>query len=478
MSAVTAFDAGGNPLTDPLPNPDGSVDKVTEIRWQSADALPFPLCLSSIADKSHGSKPLTDVSIALGNIVPADHGRTIMGENLGTVSEPTEYLAADASGSRCTPADPVAVPGRYRPLLQQSPLTLAGPLLIDTDPVTKHKSLDPSLSATAAMLWTVAAAQPAISLQETLGVQKIPWVPQPDLLESSVVANDFVVETEFDGSARLRFGDDVNGRRPTSGAQFSADYRVGNGTAGNVGAHALFHVLPLDGRITGITNPLPAIGGAEMESADQIRRRAPQAYQTQERCVTAQDYQDRADIYPGVQRSVATFRWTGSWHTVFVTVDPIGGGQPSTSLDSGLAQYLELYRMAGYDLQLEAPQYISLEIGLLICVAEDYFRSDVEAALLGRLGSRALPDGSLGLFYPDNFSFGQTVYLSPIYAAARGVEGVASVQITKFQRQGLDDSQYLVRGKMTLGRLEIARLDSDPNFPENGILHLQMCGGQ
>ena len=102
-------------------------------------------------------------------------------------------------------------------------------------------------------------------------------------------------------------------------------------------------------------------------------------------------------------------------------------------------------------LQLEERRSdVSLELGLLVCVEPDYFRSDVEAALIDALGARPLPDGRRGLFDPDNFSFGQTVYLSPIYAAARSMPGVASVRVTTLQRQGIDDGQYLARGEMTL----------------------------
>ena len=61
------------------------------------------------------------------------------------------------------------------------------------------------------------------------------WTPQPDLLADSATDAHFVVEVESDGTARLRFGDDVNGLRPESDSVFTAAYRVGNGTAGNVG---------------------------------------------------------------------------------------------------------------------------------------------------------------------------------------------------------------------------------------------------
>ena len=72
----------------------------------------------------------------------------------------------------------------------------------------------------------------------------------------------------------------------------------------------------------------------------------------------------------------------------------------------------------------------------------------------------------------------QTVYLSHFYAAAQAVPGVASVEITKFQRKGDDDPMPLATGKIELGRLEIARLDNDPNFPERGVLRLTMGGGR
>ena len=71
---------------------------------------------------------------------------------------------------------------------------------------------------------------------------------------------------------------------------------------------------------------------------------------------------------------------------------------------------------------------------LHICVKDDYFRADVLHAVEEVLSSDVLPDGSLGLFHPDNFTFGQSVYLSRVIAAAQAVEGVDSVRVDRFQR--------------------------------------------
>ncbi|MGH2688967.1 MAG: putative baseplate assembly protein, partial [Actinomycetota bacterium] len=102
----------------------------------------------------------------------------------------------------------------------------------------------------------------------------------------------------------------------------------------------------------------------------------------------------------------------------------------------------------------------------------------VRAGLLRELGSGTLPGGRPALFHPDRLSFGQVVFLSPAYAAARRVPGVESVDVTRFQRQGIDDKRFLEQGYMALSRLEIPRLDNDPNFPEHGVLRLNLFGGK
>ena len=52
-----------------------------------------------------------------------------------------------------------------------------------------------------------------------------------------------------------------------------------------------------------------------------------------------------------------------------------------------------------------------------------------------------------------------------------------SVDITMFQRRDRPGPRALDEGRLSLGRLEIARLDNDPSFPERGALTLTMVGG-
>src|SRR6185369_6714924 len=193
------------------------------------------------------------------------------------------------------------------------------------------------------------------------------------------------------------------------------------------------------------------------------RQFAPQAFRVQERAVNEDDYAAVAERHPEVQKAAATFRWTGSWHTVFLTVDRRGGLPVDAAFESELRRFLDRYRMAGVDLEIDAPQLVALDVALRVCVAAGFLRGAVKAALLERLGGR-------GFFHPDAWTFGQPVYLSRLYAAALEVPGVETVEVVRFQRRGRPSRQAIDDGVLPMGRLEIARLDNDPNRQENGLL--------
>jgi Baseplate J-like protein len=448
------------PLTDPVTVTGDEIKAITEIVWNEEDALPFPVCLWQYEDSE---KNIRQVSVARGNIVLADHGLTYRDEALGAVPEPFLFTPPVSGGDNCAPSQPQPILPRFRPRLANMPLTHAG-LAFDQD-----------ASARAAVHWSLRDVQPVVTLTDSNGSA---WTARRDLLNSSGHSEEFVTEIDNDGAAVIRFGDDVHGRRPEPGTEFFAWYRVGNGRAGNIGADSLKHIALNIPEIMLVRNPLPAIGGQEPESLEDVRQRAPVAYRVQERSVTPADYAEVTERYPDVQRAAATFRWTGSWHTVFLTVDRSGGAQVSPEFEDDIRNHVERYRMAGHDLEVDEPRFVALEIDMHVCVAADHFRSDVESELFEVFSNRHLPDGRRGLFHPDNFTFGQPVYLSAIYAAAHQVAGVESVEVRTFQRLGVPDNTALESGRLDIDRLEIARLDNDRNFAERGQLTISLGGGK
>jgi Baseplate J-like protein len=450
LTEITAFD-GAARLTDPLTG-----TEITRVAWAAADALPFALCVTSAGDLAAGLAAVTQGAAALGNIVLADHGRTLQGVDLGL-----------ARGTR------------FAPSLAERPLTRAATLEVRLPGGRRRRQrVDVAAPASGALLGEPGEARPELWLTSTLDADTTDWASVPDLLDARADDPEMVAESESDGGTYVRFGRHGHGREPRPGESFTATYRVGTGPAGNIGAGALWHVVNADARILGVGNPMPARGGTAPETIAQVRRRAPEAFRTQRRAVTPADYEAVATAASGVQRAAATLRWTGSWHTVFLTVDPEGETELDRVLEDGVIEHVEPFRLAGHDLEVDGPRFVALELELEVCVSPDHFRSDVRTRLEATLSARDNGDGTRGLFHPDAFTFGQAVHLSPILAAAHGVAGVDSVRATVFRRLGAPSPVPLADGRLPIARLEVARLANDPDFPEHGLLRLVLLGGK
>jgi hypothetical protein len=500
---VLSFDPIGNMLKKDV---DKSLrDKplaVTEIVWGEQDALPFPICVSSTKIEEHSTTTLERISIALGNMVVADHGLTArpgknMGltpeerksdrlmrllsehgyrvedcESIGTVPESRLRRHPIESSPHCRKETALIILPRYYPSLDQSPLTMTASL-DEESAFNLRQSV--SHDAEPSMFLIQAICNPSNGYIQSCEV----WNWRRDLISSKKSDRHFTVEVDNAGRAFIRFGDGVYGMAPSVGTKFYAIYRIGNGTSGNIGAESIRHILSDNSAVLFAWNPLPAIGGTEPESMDSVRMKCPMAFRNQERAVTPEDYASIVLRRPDIQMAVASLRWTGSWNTIFLTVDRKGGLEVDDEFKEGLVKYLEDFRMAGQDLEIEGPEYVSLDLNILVCVKPEYFTDQIRDAIMKVLSNRTLSDGRRGVFHPDNLTFGQPVYTSTIYEAAMSIEGVESVKIIWLKRMDSNDMTDIANdGMLALRRLEIARLDNDPSLPERGILRLDIHGGR
>ncbi|NGO44293.1 putative baseplate assembly protein [Streptomyces ureilyticus] len=337
--------------------------------------------------------------------------------------------------------------------------------------------------ASAALRHDPRQALPAVRIHDG----DVTWEPRRDLLDSTSRERHFVGELEDDGRLALRFGDGRHGARPTPGTRLELRYRLGGGTAGNVGAEAINHlVLCGDGDgdfeeppVAGVRNPLPAVGGAEPEPIEQVRQLAPlDLRRTRLRAVTAEDYAALASALPGVQRAAAEIRWTGSVQEAHVAIDAYGTGAPTDVLLDSVAQSLEAYRRIGHDLVVGRARPVPLDIALTVCAKPGHQHGQILAELYRVLGSGRLPGGRLGFFHPDALTFGEPVRLSRLVAVAAAVPGVESVHVTRLRRLFHEDRGEREDGVLRLGPLEIATCDNDPDRPENGLLAISLGGAR
>jgi hypothetical protein len=524
----TGFPADANPAhrhAVRLTRVGKAVDRLTcqpvlEIAWDAADALPFPLCLSAVGPAPDCAL-LTDISVARGNVILVDHGcrqEEPQGDPWCVPTERTEIVCE----CKDQPSDVSFIAGHFRPHLSHGPLTFAEPypagpaadmlrqdprraapwirLTSEADPRCKEPVEPPPDQPTGEpdddnqppdQQPAPAQQTPAKPPTAQAGPQPAPvaskpitWQARRDLLDSSPLDYHFVAELDNDGRAYLRFGDGTLGRRPAAGHAFQAVYRVGVGAAGNVGAETIRYVMA-DETMTGLDwrprNPLPAAGGVDPEPVAAVKRFAPFAFRhRQERAVTAEDYAAivMRDFAVEVQKAASVLRWMGSWYEVLVAVDVFGEETPSDDLLTRIETHLMRYRRVGHDVVVRPASRVALDIALRVCVQPGFVAGHVKGALLQRFSNRVLPDGRRGYFHPDNLTFGEGVTISGLVAAAQAVPGVAYVVVERLQRLYQPANNELDRGILTLGPLEIARLDNDPSFPENGALQLALEGGR
>lgn len=446
---------------------------VVEISWASADALPFPLCLSTRL-AAPACAPLDGLSVARGNVLLVEHGLLVQ-DALGPVASAGSVDECTCEGSIIDSATR-ALP--FRPQLRHAPLV---------------HSVAPSMlaSASASLVPATGQAGPRIVLTEASNTANTSynsnnsnpaWYPRSDLLHSGADQRDFVAEIDDDGVAWLRFGDGVCGRQPAAGTQFQASYLSGGGPAGNVAAEAIRYLVyrgaQVDGFGLSLRNPLPAVGGLAPETVAAARLNAPYAFRSVlQRAVTAGDYAALAECDPRIARANARLLWNGSWYEAYVALDPLGTERSSRALRRDIAGELQRYRRMGHDLRVLSARYVPLVLGLHVCVLPDYVLGHVRAALVEQLSNRQLADGSLGFFHPDRLSFGSVVAVSAIIGLLQPVAGVASVQVTLLYRDG-QQPELAHDGLLKLAADEIAQLDNDRNFPEQGRITLTMDGGR
>lgn len=418
--------------------------KLALIRWSLEDALPFSLPLSG---------PEGPAAKARANIVLADHGMS--------VSE-AKVTDIDSDGRLRLKFGPISRQARYR--------TRNGVVIRDDDNLPVR--FDPTASATSAMPLTPVDIWPCIKL-----ISDRPWIAQPDLLKSDDESYEFVVETENNGVERLRFGDGIFGKEAPEGP--SAIYRIGNGSKGNLGAGGITHVAGTRLPVRKVWNPISATGGRDPEPTEAIRKNAPEAFKVSHRAVTLADYEQVSLGHPEVQRTKAERVWTGSWYATRLLVDRKRGLPIDDEFKDDLLNYLESFRLANVDLEIASPVFAPLDIAMTVCVEQTYFRHAVKARLI-----EAFSNQKGGFFDPDKWTFGQSISLSAVVEKAMSVTGVhwvdlgpSSLPPNRFQRLWYPSSEGLTNGVLKTDPVEVFRLDSDPNFPENGKIEFFMEGG-
>ena len=264
-------------------------------------------------------------------------------------------------------------------------------------------------------------------------VNGVAWQEVGNLSSAGPADHVYMTRADATGKTTVLFGDGVNGARlPTGAANVTAAYRVGLGADGNAQPGQISQPQTRPQGVQGVTNPLPASGGADPDTVQSARANAPLPLMALDRVVSVQDYQDFARGWAGIGQASSVLLSDGLSQFVHLTV---GGmtGQPleaSSALVANLVASLAANGDPHLPVRVAPGQITLIVLAAGVHIQPGYQWTDVSAAVRTSL---------LSAYSYDARSLGQAVVLSDIVATIQDVPGVDYATVTGLAPATLSD---------------------------------------
>ena len=181
-----------------------------------------------------------------------------------------------------------------------------------------------------------------------------------DLADVSSTSAIYFLEGAEDEQYEVVFGDGVLGKALSTGNIVSLIYIVTNGSDSN-GASS----FALSGNVGGFTDVsltvnTNSVNGADPESPASIRFNAPKQYATQNRAVTAKDYESKVKSIYSNAKSVQV--WGGEdnetpvYGRVYISINPVAGATLTEATKSDIITQLKDFNVASITPVIEDPE--------------------------------------------------------------------------------------------------------------------------
>ena len=181
-----------------------------------------------------------------------------------------------------------------------------------------------------------------------------------DLANVSSTSTVYFLEGAEDEQYEVIFGDGVLGKALSTGNIVSLTYIVTNGSDSN-GASS----FALSGNVGGFTDVsltvnTNSVNGADPESPASIRFNAPKQYATQNRAVTAKDYESKVKSIYSNAKSVQV--WGGEdnetpvYGRVYISINPVAGATLTEATKSDIITQLKDFNVASITPVIEDPE--------------------------------------------------------------------------------------------------------------------------
>lgn len=315
------------------------------------------------------------------------------------------------------------------------------------------------------------AGMDALRIMEESGEIKEVWVSWAEVnnfILSGPSSRHYILDRE---NGKIIFGDGIRGMVPPTGKNNinARRYMSGGGLRGNVASGIITSLKKTIPNIDNVTNPIPSLGGMDMESLESVVNRYPHIIKNRDRAVTNEDFEWLA--YEASQY-VARARCMFNNDAITVIIVPDSDGAAPLP-DSGLVKLVEAHLMERaffsirHKIKAVGPEYMQVNAYVKVrpvSLKESIIVSErIEKRLKTFL--HPLKGGSAG----TGWDFGQNIPISQVAAAIEAIEGVDYVnEIELTERLSGQDKEELSG---------IEHLLIEPNaLPCAGIINVEIEG--
>lgn len=276
----------------------------------------------------------------------------------------------------------------------------------------------------------IAGGGPGAFTERPDGDYNIVWAQVESLFQSDGKGRHYTKDIT---TGEITFGDGVHGKIPPKGELniIAALYRIGGGSAANVPAESICVPQQTLSFVNSVSNPFPAMGGADLESVEEIKLRGPAMLKSRDRAVTREDFEALA-----IQSSNSVARvhcipgWEGEGQVAVVVVPKVTEGHPdfmskpvpTTELLRRVDKFIDKRKLLTTKLHILKPRYLELSVKVEIMRRSsgsgDRIKREIDERL--RYFLHPLKGGRERTGWP----FGRNVFKVDLYHVVEEVEGV------------------------------------------------------
>lgn len=245
------------------------------------------------------------------------------------------------------------------------------------------------------------------------------WDRVDDFIASDQSSTHYVAEMDEYEQVFINFGNGASGKIPVTPARIYANYKVGGGILGNVGANTIVEFYDSIPGLVSTYNPEgPHIKGEDMESNEQAKINAPASLKKMERYVTLSDYEEGIKLDVNTVAKAKAINSNGDIN--FYLVSPEGTNLTSEQ-KAEIMEIVNQKKILFTDVAIYDPTYITVNVSVDIITHNNYDPNTIKFTAQNILEE---------MFSPEETDFGKDVTIAEIHYKLMAIEGVRNLSIS------------------------------------------------